>query len=87
MLVPPAEYPQRCVGSEDAIREREVVSQGVFFALFRVVEIDELSGPEKAIEWARAMVEEPELRRGFTDGFLKAFDARAERQATQPDEG
>ena len=59
----------------DASR-REVVSQGVFFALFRVVEIDELSGAEKAVEWARAMVDEPELRLGFTQGFLQAFDAR-----------
>ena len=62
-----------------------MVAQGVFFALFRVVEIDELSGPEKALEWARAMVEEPELRRGFADGVLKAFEARTERRADQPD--
>jgi hypothetical protein len=74
------------VGKGEASREREVVSQGVFFALFRVVEIDELSGPEKALEWARAMVDEPELRRGFTDGVLRAFDARAEQQVNQPDE-
>jgi hypothetical protein len=64
----------------DPIAQREIVSQGVFFALFRVVEIDELSGPEKALEWARSMLDEPELRRGFSEGVLQAAEARAERR-------
>ena len=69
----------------DASR-REVVSRGVFFALFRVVEIDELSGPEKAVEWARAMVDEPELRLGFTNGLLQALDDRAQQAENAPGE-
>ena len=57
----------------DAITQREVVSQGIFYALFRLIEIDELSGPEQAVEWAKAMVDEPELRRGFSEGVLEAL--------------
>lgn len=72
---------------DDARRQREIVSQGVFYALFRVVEIDELSGPEKAVEWARSMTEEPELRRGFSEGVLQALAERAARQAVPPDRG
>ena len=56
---------------------REIVSQGVFFALFRVVEIEELSGPEKAVEWAKAMVEEPQMRQGFSEAVLKGLAERA----------
>jgi hypothetical protein len=65
----------------DARAQREIVSEGIYYALFRVVEIEELSGPEKAIEWARAMLDEPELRRGFTEGVLRARAERAERDA------
>jgi hypothetical protein len=65
----------------DARIQREIASQSVFYALFRVVEIEELSGPEKAVEWARAMVEEPELRRGFSEGLLRAM---AEKKAREP---
>jgi hypothetical protein len=64
------------------MEQREIVSQGVFYALFRVVEIEELSGSEKAMEWARAMIDEPELRRGFAEGVLKAL---AERSAEPPE--
>jgi hypothetical protein len=59
------------------VEQREIVSQAIFYALFRVVEIEELSGPDKAVEWARAVVDEPELRRGFSDGVLKALAGRA----------
>ena len=62
------------------MKQREIVSQGVFYALFRVIEIEELSGSEKALEWARAMVDEPELRRGFSEGVLQALKERAERE-------
>lgn len=74
--------------------EGEIVSRSVFYALFRVVEIEELSGPEKAVEWAQAMVEEPDLRTAFSEGVLNALAERAERQAAaqeapddSPDEG
>ena len=59
------------------MEQREIVAQAVFYALFRVVEIEELSGAEKALEWARAMVDESELRRGFSESVLKALDERS----------
>ena len=65
---------------------REIVTQGVFYAVFRIVEIDELSGPEKAIEWAKAMVEEPEMRQAFSEGVLKELADRAQRQEPAPGE-
>ena len=68
----------------DAIRQREVVSQGVFYALFRLVEIDELSGSEKAMEWAKAMLDEPELRRGFSEGVLEALARREDATGRPP---
>jgi len=53
-----------------------VVTEAVFYALFRVVEIEELSGPEKAVEWARGMVDDPLLRRAFADGVVDAVERR-----------
>ena len=53
------------------------MAEAVFYALFRVVEIEELSDPEKAVEWARGMVEDPVLRLAFGDGVIKAVSARA----------
>ena len=44
------------------------MAEAVFYALFRVVEIVELSDSEKAVEWARGLVEDPVLRRAFGDG-------------------
>ena len=60
-------------GSE---REREVASEAIFFALFRVVEIEELSGAEKAVEWARGMVDDPAMRRALGDGVLRSMSER-----------
>ena len=54
-----------------------MAAEAVFFALFRVVEIEELSGAEKAVEWARGMVEDPVLRRAFADGVIEAVAERA----------
>jgi len=65
---------------------REIVSEGVFYALFRVVEIEELSGPDKALEWAKAMVEEPQMRRAFSEGVLKGLAERAARHEPLPGE-
>ena len=49
----------------------------MFYALFRVVEIEELSGADRAVEWARGMVEDPVLRRAFADGVIEAVAERA----------
>ncbi len=62
-------------------REREIVEEGVYYALFRVISIEELSGPEKALEWTHSMVDDPNLRRAFCEGALKA---REEREARGP---
>ncbi len=53
------------------------MAEAVFFALFRAVEIEELSGPAKAVEWARGMVDDPVLRRAFADGVIEAVSERA----------
>lgn len=45
-------------------------------ALFRVVEIEELSGAEKAVEWARGLEDDPDMRRAFGDGVVDAVRDR-----------
>ncbi len=60
------------------------MAEAVFYALFRVVEIEELSDPEKAVQWARGMVDDPVLRRAFGDGVIKAVAARAGGEAGPP---
>jgi hypothetical protein len=41
------------------------------------VEIEELSDATSAVEWARALVEDPVLRRAFGDGVIEAVEKRA----------
>ncbi|MBA3299276.1 MAG: hypothetical protein H0U24_04255 [Thermoleophilaceae bacterium] len=53
------------------------MAEAVFYALFRVVEVEELSGAEQAVEWARGMVDDPVLRRAFGDGVVDAVERRA----------
>lgn len=52
------------------------MAEAVFYALFRVVEIEELSGSEDAVQWARGLVDDPALRRAFGDGVIKAVAER-----------
>jgi hypothetical protein len=58
----------------------------VFYALFRVIEIEELSDAAKAIEWARGMVDDPVMRRAFADGVISAVSERAKAQEEEPSE-
>ena len=53
----------------------------MFYALFRVVEIEELSDADKALEWARGIVDDPVLRRAFGDEVIDAAKERAKRDA------
>ena len=53
----------------------------MFYALFRVVELEELSDADRAVDWARGLVEDPVLRRAFGDGVIAAVAERAKRQA------
>jgi hypothetical protein len=62
--------------------DSEIVSEGVFFALFRVVEIEELYGPEKAVEWARSMVDDDEFRGAFAERLLARRAERDRRPST-----
>ena len=45
----------------------DIVADALYYAFFRVVEIDELSGADRAVEWARMVVEEPDFRQAFAD--------------------
>lgn len=60
------------------------MAEAVFYALFRVVEIEELSDAGKAVEWARGMVDDPVLRRAFGDGVIAAVSARTKGDAGEP---
>ena len=57
----------------------------MFYALFRVVEIEELSDAGKALEWARGMVGDPQLRRAFGDGVIEAVAERSQRDEETSD--
>jgi hypothetical protein len=52
------------------------VSDAVFYTLFRVIEIDEYAGPEKALEWARSVVEDRQLREAFADSISERLEAK-----------
>lgn len=52
------------------------MAEAVFYALFRVVEIEELSDAEDAVQWARGLVDDPALCRAFGDGVIKAVAER-----------
>ena len=49
----------------------------VYFALFRVVEIAELHGAERAIEWAQCALGEEQLREGLVNRVREARDSRS----------
>lgn len=65
-------------------QELDVVAEGVFYALFRVVEIEELSGPEKAVEWARSVVEDADLRLAFANRVREVARDRAQGRGQSP---
>ena len=60
------------------------MAEAVFYALFRVVEVEELSGAEQAVEWARGIVDDPLLRRAFGDGVIDAVAERGAGGAGEP---
>jgi hypothetical protein len=55
----------------------ELARDAVYFALFRVVEIAELHGAEKAIEWAQSALGEEQLREGLVSRVREARDSRS----------
>jgi hypothetical protein len=50
----------------------ELARDAVYFALFRVVEIAELHGAEKAVEWAQSALSESQLRDGLVNRVREA---------------
>lgn len=57
-------------------RPDDPVAEGVYYALFKVVSTADLSGDEKAVEWARRAIETPELLRSLADGTRRASAER-----------
>jgi hypothetical protein len=55
----------------------DLAGDAVYFALFRVVEIAELHGAERAIEWAQCALGEEQLREGLVNRVREARDSRA----------
>ena len=55
----------------------DLAGDAVYLALFRLVEIAELHGAEKAVEWAEAALEEPQLRDGIVNRVREARDDRS----------
>ena len=45
----------------------DVAVESVFYALFRIVELAEYSGPETAIEWAQSALADRQLLHGFVE--------------------
>ncbi|MBA3262310.1 MAG: hypothetical protein H0T69_07575 [Thermoleophilaceae bacterium] len=80
----PGERYARNITDAGGDRERELVAEAVFYALFRVVEIEELADAEKAVEWAQGIVDDPTLRLAFGDGVIGAVADRARRDAAAP---
>jgi hypothetical protein len=55
----------------------DLACDAVYYALFRVVEIAELHGPEKAVEWAQGALDESQLRDGLVNRVREARDSRS----------
>lgn len=53
-------------------RSGDPVADAVYYALFKVVSTADLSGDEKAVEWARRALESPDLVQGLADGTRRA---------------
>jgi hypothetical protein len=56
----------------------DVAVESVFYALFRIVELAEYSGPERAIEWAQSALADRQLLHAFVQRVreLPAADRR-----------
>ena len=38
---------------------------GIFHAMFRLIAVSDLYGPERAVEWAQSLVDDPDLLSAF----------------------
>jgi hypothetical protein len=45
--------------------EQDPLAAGIYYALFKVVSVSDLAGPEKAIEWAQSALDDEVLLRSF----------------------
>ncbi|MDQ3720660.1 MAG: hypothetical protein M3350_07780 [Actinomycetota bacterium] len=57
-------------------RPDDPVADAVYYTLFKVASIADLSGDEKAVEWTRRALESPDLVKGLADGTRRATDDR-----------
>lgn len=55
-------------------RVRDPVTQAVYVALFKVVSAAELSGPERAVDWARETLENEQLLQSIAAGTRTAVE-------------
>jgi hypothetical protein len=55
----------------------DLACDAVYFALFRVVEIAELHGTDKAIEWAQSALDESQLRDGLVNRVRETRSSRS----------
>jgi hypothetical protein len=66
------------VGTSPVSGVNDAAVESVFYALFRIVELAEYAGPDKAIEWAQSALADRQLLRGFVERVreLPAADCR-----------
>jgi hypothetical protein len=55
----------------------ELAREAVYYALFRLVEIAELHGPETAVDWAQSALDEEQLRDGLVNRVREVRDSRS----------
>ena len=53
------------VGKDPYMADQDTVAQGIFFAFFKLLEIEELAGRDEAFKWARMVVEDSDYRLSF----------------------
>jgi hypothetical protein len=58
------------------VTERELATESVYVALFKLVELAEYENAEAAVQWAQKALDWPELREGLVEGVE---EKRAER--------
>jgi hypothetical protein len=59
---------------------------GIFRAVFRLIAISDLYGPERAVEWAQSLLDDPELLSAFAHASeRRTAEITIRRLARRPD--
>ena len=69
----------------EATDQPHSVTDGVYYALFKVVSTRDLVGEEQAIEWAQSLLDDPELLEAFAAEACR-HPARARRRSGRASE-